>query len=144
MFEPNWLALELKTSKIPAKPEPNGLWTLVHPYVRGPAKLRIEAKGSWKYCESGECGPDGSRQQNFSDQRLSASAPLGALIGKIGGSPADKPGTNAFAFVAGTYTVVVLEDKTEGPLFLTMNDEVKHFDDHSGSVEVTISHARSG
>ena len=144
MYEPSWLPLQLKTADIPANQQPDGLWTLVHPYVKVPAKLKIAAEGSWNYGDPADCGPDGSRKKGFDDKGLNASAPVGALIGKVGGSPADKPTTNAFTFVVGSYAVVVLDDKTEGAVYLTMNDLVDQFDKHSGSMKVTIHQARSG
>jgi hypothetical protein len=138
MTEPIWLPLILKTDKVLAKPA--ALWTLVCEYLKGPLKLKIEATGSWKYAPTRFCGPDGSRLAGIPSDALNASAPLGALIGKIGGSPTDKPATS---FVVGSYTVIALDEKTEGALFLTMNDRIGHFEDHEQEVTVTIQQARS-
>lgn len=143
MNQPSWRPLTLLTNAIPARPE--ALWTLVHEYVNGPCKLKITATGKWRYSSAKECGPDGCREAGFvSTDTLNSAAVLGALIGKVGGSPAEKPDTRAFTFVAGSYVVLVLDEKTEGALYLTMNDQPGHFDEHSGDVEVTIEEARSG
>ena len=142
MIEPIWLPLDLRTDSVLAKP-PEGLWTLVHEYVKGPAKLRIQASGTWNYSGSTSCGADGARKAGFAQDSLNASAPLGALIGKIGGSPADRPDSRAFVFVAGSYAVVVFDDKVEGAFYLTMNDQISHFEEHSGSIKVKVEQARS-
>jgi hypothetical protein len=96
------------------------------------------------YSGSTSCGPDGSRNAGFSADALNPSALLGALIGKIGGSPAEKPDTATFTFAAGSYAIVVVGEKTEGPLYLTMNDQPTHFDEHAGSLTVAVETARSG
>lgn len=142
MNQPSWRPLTLRTNVIPARPD--ALWTLVHEYVTGPCKLKITAKGKWHYASTKECGPDGSREAGFSSDTLNAVAVLGSLIGKIGGSPAEKPDAQAFTFVAGSYVVLAFDEKREGALYLTMNDQPGHFDEHSGNVEVTIEEARSG
>jgi hypothetical protein len=138
MTEPAWLPMKLKTDKILAKPD--ALWTLVCEYIKGPMKLKIEANGTWEYSPTKCCGPDGSRQAGFLADALNPSAPLGTLIGKVGGSPADKPTSS---FVAGSYVVVALDDKSEGALFFTMNDQVGHFEDHDKEVTITVHQARS-
>lgn len=138
MTEPAWLPLKLKTDKIVAKPD--ALWTLVCEYIKGPMKLKIEATGTWEYSPTKSCGPDGSRQAGFLADALNPSAPLGTLIGKVGGSPADKPTSS---FVAGSFVVVVLDDKAEGALYFTMNDQISHFEEHAKEVTITVQQARS-
>jgi hypothetical protein len=143
MIVPTWQELPLATTKIPAKP--SALWTRVHDCVGGPVKLRIRANGTWKYSDITPCGPDGSRAAGFAADALNASALLGTLIGKIGGSAADKHEKEAFTFVAASYAVIVLDAKIEGvALYLTMNDQATHFGEHSGEIDVTIEEARSG
>ncbi|MGA2736729.1 MAG: hypothetical protein ABSG65_04685 [Bryobacteraceae bacterium] len=142
MTEPAWLAMQLKTDKIPAKPR-EGIWTLACGYVKGPVKLKIQANGTWDYSPMKTCGPDGARSAGFLADALVPSAPLGALIGKIGGSPAEKPDARSVSFVAGSYSVVILDDKAEGALFFSMNDQVSHFDDHDKEVTISIEQARS-
>ena len=138
MTEPTWLPLKLKTDKIAAKPD--ALWTLVCEYIKGPLKLKIEATGTWEYSPTKGCGPDGSRQAGILADALNPSAPLGTLIGKVGGSPADKPTSS---FVAGSYVVIALDDKAEGALFFTMNDQIGHFEDHDKEITITVQQARS-
>jgi hypothetical protein len=42
--------------EVPAMPE--GVWTPVFDYVRGPALIKIEATGEWRYSPSRGCGPN--------------------------------------------------------------------------------------
>ena len=81
------------------------------------------------------------RDAGFSQEMLNQAAGLGALVGKIGGSPADKADAK-LSFVAGSYVVLAFDEKVEGALYLTMNDEPKHFDQHDGQIEVAIDEAR--
>jgi hypothetical protein len=142
MLEPVWMPLVLKTDIVPAKPI--ALWTLVCGYVKGPAKLKIEASGTWEYSPAKLCGPDGIRSSGFLADALIASAPIGVLIGKIGGSAAEKPvDGKSLSFVVGSYTVIALDEKTEGALFLTMNDQIGQFDGHDKEVKIAVQQARS-
>ncbi len=89
------------------------LWSSLvwEPYSTGSKKVRrriFTAKAYWREgvnhpsrfrVEGERCGPDGSRQAGILADALNPSAPLGTLIGKIGGSPADK---STSSFVAGT------------------------------------------
>jgi hypothetical protein len=140
MTQPNWQSIAEHPFSVPAKPQ--GLWTKVCDYIEGPVKLKVEAKGEWE-CSKKRCGPDGAPQEGLIADALVPSAPVGALVGKIGGSSADKPDVaKAFVFSVGTYSVVTLDEKVKGALFLTMNDVVSRFDQHDGAVEVTINEAR--
>jgi hypothetical protein len=138
MPDPTWTTLTLKTKKVLAKPD--ALWTLVYEYIKGPVKLKIEAKGTWEYSPTKACSPDGSREAGIVSDSLNSSAPVGTLIFKVGGSPAEKP---ASSFVAGSYTVVALDEKAEGGLFFTMNDQIGQFVEHDKDVEITVQQARS-
>ncbi|MBI4591574.1 MAG: hypothetical protein HY725_22340 [Candidatus Rokubacteria bacterium] len=140
MTQPNWQPLAKDPYKVPAKPK--GLWTKVCDYVEGPVKLKLEADGEWEYSKK-RCGPDGAPQEGLVTDTLVPSAPLGALVGKIGGSSADKPDVSkVLVFAVGSYCVVSLDNTARGALFLTMNDVVGRFDEHDGEVSVTISEAR--
>lgn len=141
MIEPIWLPLTVKTPDIPAQPA--SLWTLVHEYVKGPVKLKIEATGTWEYAPSKSCTPDGAREAGFVTDALMPSAMVGTLIAKIGGSPGDKPDSKNIGYIVGSFSVLALDEKTEGPLFLTMNDKVDQFVHHHQHVTVTIQEARS-
>jgi hypothetical protein len=141
MIEPIWLPLATITKDIPAQPA--SLWTLVHEYVKGPVKLRITATGTWDYAPSKSCGPDGTRDTAFSPEALMPSALIGTLVAKVGGSPGDKPDTKNIGFIVGSYSVIALDEKTEGPLFLTMNDRLDQFGNHEKKVTVTVEEARA-
>lgn len=107
---------------VPAKPD-GGLWTLVCAYVDGPALLRIRATDDrWGYAPGREafCGPDGDPCGLVqSDVCLLQTAPIGALIGKFGGSTGDA--RDAKPFVVGRDCVVRVPNEG-GPLYLTIND----------------------
>ncbi len=123
MSLPNWT--HIGDYDIPAKPA-GGLWTLVHEHFEGPCRLKITVspEQTWRFADEAEaqCGPDGNPVSHLPGSLcLNTNAPIGALVGKIGGSTADK--TGVVDFVAGGFCVVVLDDATKsGPLFLTIND----------------------
>ena len=80
--------------------------------------------------------PDGLRHWMFGrDQLLCKKAPLGALIGKIGGS--NIATEESEIFLVGSVAVLAI-DKTTGPLYLTINDAPGFFDDNTGALNVTI------
>lgn len=127
------------------------LWTLALPYVSGPVKIRVQANPahSWK-CGNESCGPGGLF--SGSADALVPSAPNGALIAKLGGGDADCPpflvqGATAVAapaaapkmFAIGSYCVFDIKAADSGPLFLTMNDKVSAFANHSGQLTVKVA-----
>jgi hypothetical protein len=122
---------------VPAHPA-SGLWTLVRSYVSSPQIMRIEAEGSWTAVAGlPSCGPDGLPHWAFGrDALLFKKAPLGALIGKIGGSIAGVDDRDVF--LVGSATVLTIE-KAAGPLFLTINDAPGFFEDNTGALAVTIA-----
>jgi hypothetical protein len=121
---------------VPAKPK-RGLWTPVRTYLTAPVIIRIEAEGTWKPVDFlNECSADGLRHWIFGrDQLLTKKAPLGALIGKIGGS--NIATDEAEIFLVGSDAVISAE-KSVGPLWLTINDAPYSFDDNSGTLVVRI------
>jgi hypothetical protein len=132
----DWDNLDEETEiTVPAKPA-SGLWTLARTYVNVPQIIRIEAPGSWRpVAELDSCGPDGLQHWAFGRERLlTKKAPLGALIGKIGGSNLT---TDDEIFVVGSMAVLTI-DRISGPLFLTINDAPGFFDDNTGELQVTI------
>lgn len=134
----NWTDLDRERKHdVPALPA-DGLWTMVRTQISGPAVIRIEARGRWKPASGlPECGPDGLRHWAYGrDLLLTRKAPLGALIGKFGGSSSSIDETEIF--VVGNVAVLQV-DKATGPLFLTMNGASSHFQDHSGELIVTLS-----
>ena len=127
--------------KVPARPQ--GIWTLVFDYVRGPALIKVEAKDTWRYSTSRECGPDGDLNALVSaGYAILAEAPIGALLVKVGGSTAGV--ADGVVRVAGSYAVVQLDDKASGPIFLTINDELTGLFDNSGELTVKLSIAQLG
>ena len=137
-----------------------GLWTLVPLQIDSTVlRVRITApdKESWQYGESGErCGPGGVRKRGV--DCLCMRAPLGALIGKFGGSNADDtslPDTAAvgslgvapwvappinqlLVFPVGSFCEIPVPNTSGGMLFLTINDNVSRFGFHDGSLEVQV------
>lgn len=91
--------------------------------------LRIQATGTWApFAGLPSCGPDGLAGFNYPDSSLIvADCPVGALIGRIGGSSAtvkavgDAPPGQTKAFAVGSYCVVKLPEGVVGPLFIGFN-----------------------
>ncbi len=92
--------------------------------------LRLKAKGKWSPLSGlGDCGPDGLAGQSFPEDRLIVTdCPVGALIGRIGGSSATLKAASAAAdsgeskpFPIGCHTIVKLPEKTLGPLYVGFN-----------------------
>ena len=135
MTQPDWKPLTLVTNTVRAKPD--GLWTLVHEYMEGPVKLKLTASGQWYFAPGRSCGPDGLRDVGYGDTLLLGSAPLGALIAKVGGSSAEKPDAGKqVIFAVGQTCVIQLDDKAKGPLFLSMNDSPLRFGGHSKDLKI--------
>lgn len=127
--------------------KPDGLWTLVREFVDGPAVMTIATTtdATWSYADSAKarCGPDGDSAAVLSRMKcLLPSAPVGALIGKFGGSTADVAADKATMFVVGKFCVARVPDGG-GPLFLTINDESGGMENNSGSVEVEVGEPRA-
>ena len=119
--------------------KPTGAWTWAFDYVKGPALIRIEANdGKWSYAKAKECGPDGELNTLVASANLILpGAPLGALLVKIGGSTA---GVNdGLVHVAGSKALIAIDDKTSGPIFLTINDELTGLADNSGELKVKLA-----
>lgn len=137
MKKPAWRALKLAKDKVPGKND--ALWTPVFDYVEGPTRLRFKASGKWTYAEGRDTGPEGDRNLGFPQDVLVPGAPVGALVGKIGGSSVDKPdATKQPVFPVGTDCVISVDERAKGTLFLTMNDEPSQFDGHDGEITVEV------
>ena len=131
------------------KASPKGLWNKILDYIEGPIVLKIVANGEWTLDKSQnpavKCGPDGNRSQWPTDAMM-VTAPIGALIGKIGGGTAEKPVTttppqptgNTLTFVVGTYCILALDNTVRGALFLAMNDSINSIANHDGEIQVRI------
>lgn len=154
--QPNWQPL---ASGIIVLARPNALWTRVVDYIAGPRKLKIvsDPASNWTLVSGNSPGPDGDPAvpQNANALPLLASALLGALIGKIGGSGADNtaPGPAPGAiqvspaatipqpFSVGSFCIFELTPAQKGSLFLTMNDAPVAFSQHTGQLTVDIFEA---
>jgi hypothetical protein len=131
-----WQTVGPQPLSVPARPA-SGLWTRVIDYVCAPLILRIAASGEWKpVADLPPCGADGFHAWYFGRDWLAAkNAPLGALIGKIGGS--NNAIDDAAIFLVGSYAVITLEKQT-GPLYLTINDAPEFLSDNTGELKVRI------
>jgi hypothetical protein len=133
---------------IKAKPE-DGVWQKAFDYVQGPVVLRITATGTWGYSKfvTNRCTANGDLLSPLDTKGcVHEKAPVGALIGRIGGSIATKEPDGVF--VVGSIYVRKLDQNTAGPLFLTINDKWNGFGDNDGELVVKIEsaedHATSG
>jgi hypothetical protein len=111
-------------------------WTIGAPWLVALEKfgegnlLRIQVTGRWTPINGlPGSGPDGLAGLVYPDTALIVSdCPVGALIGRIGGSSAtlkaagtdNLPGEGK-AFAVGSYCVVKIADEMIGPLFLGFN-----------------------
>jgi hypothetical protein len=123
---------------VPARP--TGVWTWAVDYVKGPARILVEAvDGTWTY-SSGRpaCGADGDLESLLSaDGTILPTAPSGALLVKIGGSTA---GVNdGTVRVAGRKAYLEIEATVSGPVFLTINDQLGGMSDNAGELKVRVS-----
>jgi hypothetical protein len=138
MKQPDFERLDLKCNSVLARPD--GLWTAVYGFIAGTIALRFKSKGEWSYAPNRKCGPDGVRSLGLPQDVMVPGAPIGALVAKIGGSSADKPdASKQTVFAVGSECVVVLDGKSSGTLFLTMNDEPTQFAGHDGAIQIEIS-----
>ncbi len=129
----------------------SALWTVALEYVAGATKLKIEVidlTSVWQYSTDHWCRAGGTMRNEVA--ALLPSAPIGALIGKLGGGTADCPAPPGASgpspmpagnkvFSVGTYAIIDVKAEDSGPLFLAMNDVLAGFPQHAGSVKVKIS-----
>jgi hypothetical protein len=125
---------ELKTYGISDR-EVSALWIAVLDTFEGQTHLQITAEGRWTAMGGSlaECGPDGLAGVPLIPERLIvADCPVGALIGKIGGSsaaattaaavPANPPSIDdGKAFAIGSHCLTSVPEKSIGPLFVGFN-----------------------
>jgi hypothetical protein len=139
---PTWTSLE-KNIRIKAQPA-DGIWQTALDYVQGPLLLKIVANGTWTYSSkfAGACSPNGDVLSPLDNKGcIYEKAPVGALIGRIGGSIASKEPEGVF--VVGSFCVRKLDAASVGPLFLTINDKWNGFGDNEGEITVEIEFASS-
>jgi len=115
------------------------LWTHVED-IEGPVLVKLEVaapNATWRYAEDRSCGPDGDLTSLIARSRcLCPGAPVGALIGKLGGSSAGID--DGKIFPVGRYCVVDVPSDS-GALFLSINDEVTGMEDNDDTLAVAIS-----
>ncbi len=156
---PNWGLID--TVKVDAKPD--GFWNRAVEFIPGPRLLRFRVVDKdkdgksvplkWTANDAGdsrvEYGPNGAPSGDAKTSYLCPGAPLGALIGKLGGSSVDIPdasqpltpfGTKR-VFAIGAYCIMTVAAGDSGPLYLTMNDVLQSFANHSGALHVEICDA---
>jgi hypothetical protein len=130
MINFTWSAAPIETFSLEAGAVAS-LWLMAHEELIGAATyLKLKASGKWEPMAGlPACGPDGLCGQSFPDDRLIVTdCPVGALIGRVGGSSAVLKATAAVAdageskpFPMGTYTVLKLPEKVIGPLYVGFN-----------------------
>jgi len=134
MDQKGWIKVG-DTVEIPARPV--AIWTKVLDYVPQNTVLKLEAAEKWEYAEGAMCGPDGVVAPKLKIDPLSNVAPVGALIGRIGGSTAAiSGGDNSGVFAVGSFAVVNVQ--TAGPLFLTINLAPSQYAPTADKIKVTI------
>jgi hypothetical protein len=127
------------------------IWTMAEDYITGPIKLKIEVidpEAVWQFAQETSCKAGGTIRNDATS--LFPAAPLGSLIGKLGGGTADFPppptavgqpvplaGVQLFA--VGIFAVIEVKKEASGALFLTMNDTLAGFVNHRGSLKIKIS-----
>jgi hypothetical protein len=132
----SFITIDDIVERIPARP--NGLWTLVAKHVEGDSLLHITASATaqWSYSDTdlAICSADGDPRSLISRARcLAPAAPVGALIGKIGGSTA--AASDGLIFVVGMQCTTKVPPEG-GPLYLTINDEPGGMDNNAHAMTV--------
>ncbi len=124
---------------VDVKAKPDGIWTLAYDYVKGPALIQIEAHDDeWQYAPGKKCKADGDLSSMLcSREAILPSAPVGAMIAKVGGSTAGL--SDGRMFVVGKRCLLQLDQSTSGPLYLTINDELSGMQNNDGVIKVKIS-----
>ena len=130
----NWRVLPAFTAPAGQVIKP---WLLAFDSLGDGTHVRIEADGEFLVSGDGmqRCGPDGLTNVNSIDKTrlLISDCPLGALLGKIGGSSAlfsavEKPNSTATAitegqpFAIGAHLIATLPAKSIGQLYVGFND----------------------
>lgn len=164
MSDPNWDAgIEIT---VMAKPD-HGYWTKALDYIDASKRLMFvvedernapqgqqapaagQAGGGaaaqaqkepnkWSYASDKTCAADGDPKAPLNPANcLLSDAPPGSLIAKIGGSIAGKS-DGVKSFIVGSFCVFDLDDKTKGPLYLTMNTDFMSSAERKGILVVRI------
>jgi hypothetical protein len=163
MPEPTWRKI-IERMKIPGA---QGVaWTRVLDYVTPGKVMKIEVAtadetnadvtGKWKPADfTSDCTADGDYSgtepvgKTARQDALVSTAPLGALVGRIGGSAADKsvdttqpPATpNRLVFSVGRHCVFVVPSTPSGALYLSVNDNPPNMVKLTGNLLVDVYEA---
>jgi hypothetical protein len=112
-------------------------WHKVVDINRGATHLLMRATGTWSAIPGvlEPCGPNGHAGFVLpSDRVVLADAPLGALIGRIGGSAASLQPDGVFAI--GTDCVIPMPADSVGPLFVSFNIASRPIDVRAFTISV--------
>jgi hypothetical protein len=146
-----------------AVPEPGKQWRLALDYLAAGKIMMLEVvvdatrqppvPGTWTpHGFSGACSPDGDFTGKLRGEAsncgapLVPSAPIGALIARIGGSTADQtldtgPTPSKIAFSVGSKCVFSVPAAPTGSLFLGVNDDPSRMASVTGQLLVNIYEA---
>jgi hypothetical protein len=149
MGERNWRPLKLLTHKIPGRPGCG--WTPVFDYLT-PGKmyrLQVPVQGTtgddqkWEPESAGECTADGNPATARGTALLLASAAVGALVAKIGGSTADLTADKdkVVLFAVGRHCVFTVDAAKGGTLYLGVNDSAGSMFNVNGQLTVELCEA---
>jgi hypothetical protein len=142
------VAMDAKSWQDPTTVEisttPAGLWTKAVEFVPAGTvlKLEVDPSAAWRYSNQHQrtCGPDGEIGAAADSGLLMPEAPVGAVIGKIGGSSAGK--SDGTQFVVGAFALLTVAQDKSGPLFLTMNVNPAHRPATNDRIGVSVFEAR--
>ena len=126
-------------SDIAIEARADGAWTVAWDYVKGPALIKIEAgDDTWEYAPGKKCSANGDLNSMLSAQNtVLPTAPVGSMIGKVGGSTAGfKDGR---LFVCGKLCMLEIDPSASGPVFLNINDELTGMQNNQGTIKVKMS-----
>lgn len=137
MMQCNWVPENARAFT----PHPGRLWTLLLEYVPPKSRLKIEASGTWRYGSAElTCDADGDANPLLSAAACPIpEAPVGALIGKIGGSTIGR--ADGLLFASGVSCVLETGD-AKGPLYLAINVPPGTVPSNAGTLQVTVSEGR--
>ena len=139
----NWELLN--SAKVPAKPDA-GIWTLLAEDLPDFQRLKITATGQWEYTDKfpSACTADGDTTSAMDQAHcIYSQAPIGALIGKFGGS--NMGVSDGVVFLIGSLCIYERPADCKIPypcLFVTINDRLDGFSDNSGELSVSLEKSR--
>ncbi len=149
MLQPTWRMI-VPELKIP-RPGESAPWVLVVEAPTAGKLMRVVASGEWTPASAFpvQCTADGFFKTKPAPGPLVTSAPLGALIARLGGSTADQtvdtPASgqqpNRILFSIGRTCIFSVPTAPVGALFLGVNDHPECMADVTGELTVRIFEA---